>query len=322
MKHTVLLVVAALLAAACAGAAQAGDEHPDNVTLCHASGLAGTTKYETITVGYPAAFGPAGHFSENGTPNAGHEQDYLGECHEQPPVDVCPNLEGDQSEVPPGYHLGDDENGRQICIQDEQPPDVCPNLEGNQAQIPDGYQLVDGQCVLIPPPPDVCPNIDGAQAQVPAGMVVDANGNCVTPTPPAPSGGATVICLLPAGIYQLSGTVDGQTANKVEPATLPGSTKGVTQVVVTRGDTSVRTAVSTLGDCGTITTVTVVPPAAPPTAAPPVTTPPVVKPVVKPKPKLKPPVKHNKPVKHKKPVKPVKHKPNKKPHKAPQTLSL
>jgi len=37
-----------------------------------------------------------------------------------------------------------------------------------------------------PPPPDVCPNIDGVQSTVPDGMIVDANGNCVTPPPPPP----------------------------------------------------------------------------------------------------------------------------------------
>ena len=50
------------------------------VTLCHASGQSGTLHYETLTVGYPAAYGEAGHFYENGTPRAGHEDDYLGPC--------------------------------------------------------------------------------------------------------------------------------------------------------------------------------------------------------------------------------------------------
>lgn len=30
------------------------------------------------------------------------------------------------------------------------PVDVCPNLEGNQTTVPDGYTLVDGSCELIP----------------------------------------------------------------------------------------------------------------------------------------------------------------------------
>jgi hypothetical protein len=95
-----------------------GQEKPDNpgkpenpgggqekVTLCHAAGLAGTTKYVTITVGYPAAFGPAGHFDENGTPLAGHEQDYLGACvtdtpTEEPSVDPSETPTVEPSEEP------------------------------------------------------------------------------------------------------------------------------------------------------------------------------------------------------------------------------
>ena len=41
---------------------------PDKVTICHAAGLEGTTHYETLTIGYEAVYGPAGHFYENGTP--------------------------------------------------------------------------------------------------------------------------------------------------------------------------------------------------------------------------------------------------------------
>lgn len=53
------------------------------VTICHAAGQDGTTHFNTISVGYPAAYGPAGHFYENGTPRAGHEDDYLGECRDE-----------------------------------------------------------------------------------------------------------------------------------------------------------------------------------------------------------------------------------------------
>lgn len=52
----------------------------NKVTICHAAGKDGTTKYVTLTIGYNAVYGPAGHFYENGTPRAGHEQDYLGRC--------------------------------------------------------------------------------------------------------------------------------------------------------------------------------------------------------------------------------------------------
>jgi uncharacterized repeat protein (TIGR01451 family) len=36
-------------------------------------------------------------------------------------------------------------------------------------------------CGSTPPPTDVCPNLPGDQATVPPGMVIDGNGNCVTP---------------------------------------------------------------------------------------------------------------------------------------------
>lgn len=73
---TALGIATIIMLTGLAGSASANDK----VTLCHAAGLDGTTHYVTLTVGYPAAYGPAGHFYENGTPRAGHEQDYLGPC--------------------------------------------------------------------------------------------------------------------------------------------------------------------------------------------------------------------------------------------------
>lgn len=80
MRRKTLLTALATAVIALAMFTGGANASQEKVTLCHASGLAGTTHYVTLTVGYPAAFGPAGHFSENGTPNAGHEQDYLGPC--------------------------------------------------------------------------------------------------------------------------------------------------------------------------------------------------------------------------------------------------
>jgi uncharacterized repeat protein (TIGR01451 family) len=74
----------------------------DKVTLCHAAGRDGTTQFVTLTISYNAAFGQAGHFYEDGTPRAGHEDDYLGPCTPPPPTDVCPNIEGNQADVPAG----------------------------------------------------------------------------------------------------------------------------------------------------------------------------------------------------------------------------
>jgi hypothetical protein len=46
----------------------------DKITICHAAGRAGTTKYVEITVSKNAS---SAHLDEHGTPRAGHEQDYI-----------------------------------------------------------------------------------------------------------------------------------------------------------------------------------------------------------------------------------------------------
>lgn len=78
------LAVAGVFIALTVAASSAGGVSQEKITICHAAGLEGTTKYVTLTLAYPAVYGPAGHFNENGTTRAGHEQDYLGEC--VPPV--------------------------------------------------------------------------------------------------------------------------------------------------------------------------------------------------------------------------------------------
>jgi hypothetical protein len=52
----------------------------DEVCICHATGKAGTDHFVTVCASRNAIFGKAGHFGENGTPNAGHEEDRLGPC--------------------------------------------------------------------------------------------------------------------------------------------------------------------------------------------------------------------------------------------------
>jgi len=64
---------------------QAQADPEDKVTICHAAGQDGTTKFVEITASRNAIFGQAGHFYENGTPRAGHEQDYLGPCNRPSP---------------------------------------------------------------------------------------------------------------------------------------------------------------------------------------------------------------------------------------------
>ena len=88
------------------------------------------------------------------------------------------------------YDVGQPEPDVSGCPQPDVPPtDVCPNIDGNQTQIPGGMVKDEqGNCVTpTTPPTDVCPNIGGNQASVPGGLVKDEHGNCVTPTPPPPT---------------------------------------------------------------------------------------------------------------------------------------
>jgi hypothetical protein len=85
------------------------------------------------------------------------------------------------------YDTGQDESTLPACPGGDPPPvDVCPNLEGNQASVPEGYvKNEEGDCVQPPPPPtDVCPNIEGNQETVPQGLVKNEAGNCVRPPDP------------------------------------------------------------------------------------------------------------------------------------------
>jgi hypothetical protein len=102
-----------------------------------------------------------------------------------PPEDVCPNIDGIQTSIPPG--MIKDANGN--CVTPSSPPpmsDDCPNIDGIQGSVPEGMiKDENGNCVqrLTPPAPpaDVCPNLAGVQTEVPSGMTKDASGNCVTP---------------------------------------------------------------------------------------------------------------------------------------------
>ncbi len=77
---TLLALIVLAFALVAVGATQATAAQ-DKVVICHATG-AGT--YVTLKLPYNAVFGKndaSGHFNEQGTPNAGHEHDYLGPCH-------------------------------------------------------------------------------------------------------------------------------------------------------------------------------------------------------------------------------------------------
>jgi len=79
LKNT-FLVLAIVLFASSLFPSGAVATPADKVTICHGAGQDGTTKYITLTISWNAVYGEAGHFYENGTPRAGHEDDYLGAC--------------------------------------------------------------------------------------------------------------------------------------------------------------------------------------------------------------------------------------------------
>lgn len=182
-----IFVVACATALSVASIAQGGGP-PERFTICHAAGLAGTTQFITLEdLPYPAVFGPGGHFNEDGTPAAGHEQDYMGACTTppvecpdgdfngeepgcgQPPVE-CPNGDFNGEEPgcgePPVECPNGDFNGEEPGCG--VPPVECPNGDFNgeepgcgepPVECPNGDLNGDlPGCDAIPPPPFVCPN--------------------------------------------------------------------------------------------------------------------------------------------------------------------
>lgn len=67
----------------------------DKITICHATSSE-TNPYETLELPEQAVYGQAGHFNEDGTTQAGHEEDYLGECI----VEATPTPEPTESPEP------------------------------------------------------------------------------------------------------------------------------------------------------------------------------------------------------------------------------
>ena len=73
----------------------------DKVQFCHAAGQSDTDQFVTLCDSVNAVINPgnAGHFDENGTPRAGHEQDYFGACR-TPTVTDNPTVTPTVTEIP------------------------------------------------------------------------------------------------------------------------------------------------------------------------------------------------------------------------------
>lgn len=92
-------------------------------------------------------------------------------------VDVCPNIDGFQSSVPPGFVLNNDG----LCI--ENPPQVI-----QRDTTPKDEPLP----LTIGAPPDLCLNIGDFQLTVPQGFHRDAkSGDCFQDPPPQVLGAST-----------------------------------------------------------------------------------------------------------------------------------
>ncbi len=92
MNRTMYLVFGAALALGLAGTlvltGSPAEAACDKLTICHAAGKAGTTKFVEVTACENAITGRAGHFFEDGTPQAGHEDDIFGPCEKTEPPKV------------------------------------------------------------------------------------------------------------------------------------------------------------------------------------------------------------------------------------------
>ena len=183
MKRIYVLLAVMGVALVAASASSATNGPPEKITICHVAGLASDpANYITLNLPPQAVYGNGGHFNEDGTTQAGHEQDSFGECNPPPPpFDQCPNIPGDQ---PEGYD----------CNPVPPPHDECENIPGDQ---PEGYV-----CNPEPPvePPVRCepPNPDGTYGGKDG---KPGNDECIAdPVPPTntpPTEGSTPPVVVP-----------------------------------------------------------------------------------------------------------------------------
>lgn len=158
----------------------------DKVTICHVAGLASDpANYITLTIAHAAVFGPGGHFNEDGTPQAGHEQDTMGACNPPPPppFDQCENIPGDQPE-------GTDCNPPPPpCTENCTPPPPPPGGEHKCTFVgadkdggKDKYGGTNDDCAPFPDPPAV---VVAATPPVPPVVTLTPATPATPVTPPA-----------------------------------------------------------------------------------------------------------------------------------------
>ena len=143
-KIVVILALSAAIIGAVVAVSPAAATQPETFTICHVAGLASDpANYITLTLPYPAVYGPGGHF-KNGTPQAGHDNDSFGPCVTPPPPPPDPTCETDPSLCPPDPTCETDPSLCPPAPTCETDPELCP---------PDPTCEELQNCEPPPPPP-------------------------------------------------------------------------------------------------------------------------------------------------------------------------
>jgi uncharacterized repeat protein (TIGR01451 family) len=256
----------------------------ESVTFCHVAGSAeDPANIVTLTLPYTAVFGQAGHFNEDGTPKAGHEQDYLGPCQTTPPpTDVCPNIGGNQATVPEG--MVKDEQGN--CVTPPPPPPTTQTT-------PPTDEFMDVQVIK-----DATPQVQlvNGQAEIAYTIRVRNNGpnqaHNVVVSDAAPSGitfaAVTLVggnCTVTAALLNCTlGTLGPGVERTIELSARVTQTGTYVNSATGAGDGKDTSGANNTDDASTLVTAPLTPPTT--TPKPPVTPKPTAKP--KPKPTAKP----------------------------------
>ncbi len=139
----------------------------DKITICHAAGQDDTLRFVTLTLNEHAVYGQAGHFYENGTPRAGHENDYFGECEviATPTSTPTPSPTPSPTPTPTPEHCGMADRTELLdCPTPSPTPSPTPTptpaptpCEDNEERLPDGTCRVVHPPECIPWPDDEAP---------------------------------------------------------------------------------------------------------------------------------------------------------------------
>lgn len=130
---------------------------PQEITLCYAVEDGSAVRYETGVKSFDEVYGKGGHFNEDGTPQLGHEKDYLGKC-------ITPEPPATEEPKPT-------ETAEVVTIIRQDPTEVVPTEDPTQ-EVPAVFEVPDGESEneLVP-----STGIDLAQAAAAEKAVTSGN---------------------------------------------------------------------------------------------------------------------------------------------------